>query len=344
MQRRPVRRSDLVWVLGLALSVAWGASAVFAAEQRQTVQLGAHLRFGSLTQLGSMSFLYRDDGAGAPAAFSITGDEAATDRIDGRNHDVNGNLVGSGDRAGIALDVAASALTVDGRETIQGTLSIQAQVPSVDVPSYVHVLLENANLTYTSNTTLNNQTIGDPAHYQIVVVKDCKLTLKGASTGYGVLVVYDSTATGGNAKLELEDTSKWYGVILFYSGNSSSNDQRFALGKHSGDCSSGGGSGKGKGGSWLPSQTPWWQRALTMLSGERSAFADDSSGKGKGASSCAAGSGVQVIGAVIARGYQFKISAPTGGLYDIFYSSTAVNNVDNMLGNTKFTWEKWRER
>ena len=376
-RRIPMRSLLLTTAVCLGVGMMPGAPAC-AAEQRQVVVQGRHLAFGGLPQLGAVTFLARSEESGGASGkvggsgkgkghgalpaqepwwqrplamvtdgvayansgggkgkgnsntlFQILGDDASVDRVDGRNYNTSFVLTGSGNRPGVALDVAQSYLTTN-RVTLAGSSpTIQDNIdPSMDVGSYVNFLAPRANATYTSNTTLNNQNIGGPANYQIVVVKDCTLTLKGTTTGYGILVVYDSLVTGGNARLVMQDTANWYGVILFYTGNSAGNAERFTIGQQNG----GGGGG---GGSWLPVQTPWWQRALAMLSGERPAYAG-----GGGA----AGTGCRVLGAVIARAYQFTVQVPNKGVADIYYSSATINNIDNFLQGTKFLWENWRER
>ena len=355
----------MVLVAALVVAVGMVGVPAFAAEQRHVVVTGRHLLFGGLAQIGAVTFIARTDdtnvgsqdgggpsGSGkgkgkgslpsqqpwwqralalltgerqafasgkgkgqgdAGADFVIDGDDATLNRVDGRNHDASGTLVGSGDKPGVALDVDQSELSTSD-VTIQGSFPIQPNIESVDVESYVVYLSARADTTYTTNTTLTDQTIGGPSDYHTVVVKDAKLTLKGTTTGYGTLVLYDTQPGNGNCELRMEDTAKWYGMILVYSGDTPGNSDKVKLriGKQNGG---GSGGGKGKG--------------------------DSGKGKGGGAT---AGSGVQIIGGLMAEGRDVTLEFPNSAVGDIFYSSATIANADLIFTGGDFLWDDWRER
>ena len=217
MRRMLARPMAVVTALAVAVGMIPWAPA-FAAEQRQASVRGRHTRFGTLTQAGALTLIYRNDNSGA-ADFSITGYSTAKNFIDGRNYYLNGNLVGSGDREGVGYDFGVSYLAIDGKETITGSPATQS-ISTIDVKSLVNNLKPYANTTYTSTTTLTNQTIGGPDNFQVVLVNNTKLTLAGTSKGYGLLIINDTTPGQGQASLTLTDQAQWYGVIVAYTEDS----------------------------------------------------------------------------------------------------------------------------
>ncbi len=211
------------WLLGL-LCVAGAAGTAVADERKEVAVEGAHLLFGDLTQIGAVSLFSRD----GEHDFEIDGDDPALDRIDGRNHDLAGDLVGSGDRPGIATDVSDS--DIDMQDTaVTGSVSVQGAAASFDVNQYVDFLRARADLILTENTTYNGGSIGSSTDYQIVVAENVQLFLDSGFTGYGVLVLYDTDPGQGQAQLRMTDQAKWYGVILCYSGDTPGDSDKIRM-------------------------------------------------------------------------------------------------------------------
>lgn len=296
-------------------------------------------------------------------SFVVDGDVAAKDRVDGRNYAIDGTTpLGSGDKPGIALDVLDDYLTTS-NVTVNGSSPvIQENISTVDVKAYIDYFKNRADVTITSNTTYNGGTIGGPTDYKIVYLKDAKLYLKGAFTGYGVLAIEDTNPGGGLPELRMEDTAKWYGAIIVYSADTSgaSDKMKLQFGKQNGGGGGGSGSGKGSGSSHLLSPS-LWQRALAWVGLTASeAYADSGSGKGSGSSGkgsggsgkgsgsgsgVAAGAGVKVYGLVLVEGRDIKVEFPNGGaVADLWYCSQALVNVDNKINTVRFKWEDWREK
>ncbi len=280
--------------------------------------------------------------ATAAYIFTVDGDAAAKDRIDGRNYAIDGTTpLGSGDKPGIALDVLDDYLTTSDVTVNGSSPVIKENISSVDVKSYVDYFKNRADVTITSNTTYNGGTIGGPTDYKVVYLKDAKLYLKGAFRGYGVLAIEDTNPGGGLPELRMEDTAKWYGAILVYSLDTAGQSDKMKLqfGKQNG----------GGGSSHLFEEPSLWRRALAWVGlAMPEAYADSSSGKGKGSGGgggVAAGAGVKVYGCVLVQGRDVKIEFPNGGaVADIWYCSQALVNVDNKINSTRFQWEKWREK
>lgn len=284
----------LLGVVAMAPALCFGA-----AEEKEVVVSGARLLFGELPQPSALSLLSRD----GVADFEVDGDDAALDRIDGRNHDLTGALTGSGDKAGVATDVNASQVETSD-VTLAGSVPIEGNVSPFDVASYVNFLRARADLVLTENTTYTGGTIGSPSDYQVVVLENAKLFLKGGFTGYGVLVLYDTDPGNGQAELRMEDQATWSGVIVSYTGD-----------------------------------TPGESDKIRMRFGDQAG----GSGKGKG-HGVAAGDGVQVLGLVIAAGREIEVKFPSGAVADLYYSSAAVANVDADLQTKPYDWERWREK
>ena len=246
MRRRLERPMALVTMLIVTVGMITGAPA-FAAEQRQVVIARAQkFRFGALSNAGAVTFIFRNDASGGDVTpdFTVSGYDATKDRIDGRNHDLNGNLVGSGDKTGVAWDKDAAYMTIDGKQTITGSPATQANIPTIDVYTVIDQLIAKADITYTNTTTLNNTNIGSSGNYKIVVVKNTKLTMKGTSAGYGIMIVYDDKA-GGGAGINLEDQSSWQGVIVTYTGKANNGHASDKIKLQFGKTSTAGAAGTG---------------------------------------------------------------------------------------------------
>ncbi len=291
--------------------------------------------------------------ATAAYIFTVDGDEAAKDRIDGHNYVIDGEVpLGSGDVPGIALDVLDDYLETSD-VTVDGSVAIQENVATVDVKAYIDYYANRADITITSNTTYDGGTIGGPTDYQIVHLQDAKLFLQGDFKGYGLLVIEDTNPGGGLPELRMEDTAKWYGAILVYSVDTpgSSDKMRLRFGKQNGSGGSGSGegsgedsgegsgedSGKGSGSSRLMDEPSLWERALAWVglvasdahadsgkgSGEddsgdgKGSGEDEDSGKGSGEEEedddVGAGEGVKVYGMILAQGRDVEIEFPNGG-------------------------------
>ncbi|MBI5851035.1 MAG: hypothetical protein HZB39_08395 [Planctomycetes bacterium] len=135
--------------------------------------------------------------------------------IDGRNHDVNRVLVGSGDTYGISIlppgspaDLlsrltAAEQLRVNG---LGGPPSVGLSTATIDVPALVAELRNAAQIVITNGNvagvTWGNASAGP--HY--IVFRDGDLRITGNSTGSGVLVV-----TG---ELTITGRLAWNGIVL----------------------------------------------------------------------------------------------------------------------------------
>ncbi len=427
MKRMPMVGMWWLAVVGCAGLLLGGANdSAFAAESKEIVITARHLNLSSMSQLGAVTFIHRDDddeeededsgkgdgsdegsdegsgdddegsGKGGDSArrldgpplwqralawvglwptnvyataayiFTVDGDEAAKDRIDGHNYAIDGEVpLGSGDVPGIALDVLDDYLETSD-VTVDGSVSVQENVATVDVKAYVDYYANRADITITSNTTYDGGTIGGPTDYQIVHLQDAKLFLQGDFKGYGLLVIEDTNPGGGLPELRMEDTAKWYGAILVYSVDTpgSSDKMRLRFGKQNGsggsgeDSGEGSGedSGEGSGSSHLMDEPSLWERALAWVglvapdahadSGEGSG---EDSGEGSGEeeeedSEVDAGEGVKVYGLILAQGRDVEIEFPNGGaVADIWYCSEAVTAVDNKINTSRFMWEGWRE-
>ncbi len=212
-------------VIALGISIGMGVVQVAdAAEQKEFAVSAGHLLFGQLPQPAAVALLSRD----GEDDFEVDGDDAALDRIDGRNHDLSGDLVGSGDQPGIATDVGAADIEVED-VTVAGSVPVLGGIDPFDLPAYLDFLLARADVTITSNTTYDGGSIGSPTDYQIVVLENAKLFLQGNFTGYGILVLYDTNPGNGLAELRMEDQATWYGVILSYTGDSPGNSDKIRM-------------------------------------------------------------------------------------------------------------------
>lgn len=219
MRRMRMLERPMVMVMALAVAVGM-LPPVFAAEQRQVViSRSQKFRFGALSDAGAVTFIFRTDGSEGDTTpeFAISGYNATKNRIDGRNHDLDGNLVGSGDTIGLAWDKPEADMTLDGKVTITGSPATQYNYPTINVYDVIDQLIAKADITYTNTTTLNNENIGSAGNYKIVVVKNTKLNMNGNSAGYGILIMYDDRP-GGGATLNLNDQASWQGVIVTYTG------------------------------------------------------------------------------------------------------------------------------
>ncbi|MFH1768762.1 MAG: hypothetical protein ABH858_06355 [Candidatus Omnitrophota bacterium] len=136
--------------------------------------------------------------------------------INGYNHDIAGELIGSGDKPGIstnqdAMAVESNYITINGYPE-----AIQDEGGFVNVKNWVDYFARKADMVFNEDTVYDGGSIGAPSDYKVVYVDDSNLTLSGAFRGYGVLVMRDRSAQQGQVRLTMADTASWEGVVIVY--------------------------------------------------------------------------------------------------------------------------------
>lgn len=140
------------------------------------------------------------------ADFSMTG----TPNIDGRNHDINGNLLAPSalDKPGVGVIHAPDTTQVLGfASKIDGTKDVDYDTTIADPAQFVGEYINAADRVYTSGTYGSNMTWGSEASPQIVYCNG-DVKFNGNIEGWGILVVRgDLTLTG---------TFKFHGLVIAY--------------------------------------------------------------------------------------------------------------------------------
>jgi hypothetical protein len=166
--------------------------------------------------LGALNFATRH--SETSCSLIIEGEDDNSVVINGYNHDLNGNLVGSGDKPAVQIDIGEENVTTN-NVLLYGAPS--PTVGNVDITNLsiiselVNYVRQNADITITTDTTYTNTTIGGEDDYRFVYVDNSNLTLGNNFVGYGILVINDSTPTG-NTRLDMEGNAKWYGLVVCY--------------------------------------------------------------------------------------------------------------------------------
>lgn len=142
--------------------------------------------------------------------------------IDGRNHDVNGNLILPIDTNSVpgvgVLDPADSTTVAAYDSKINGSQDVITDPNLPDPSQYVSEYINAADYTYTSGV-YNSYIWGSPTSPRIVYC-DGNVKFNGSAEGWGMLIVQ------GN--LTLAGSFKWHGVVICY--NSASIDVQWASG------------------------------------------------------------------------------------------------------------------
>jgi hypothetical protein len=153
----------------------------------------------------------------SPVDFEIVG--AA--KIDGRDHDTNGNLTGDPGLAGVAVMTSADStevMTSGGSTKITATPKVKVDTTTSNPLDYVQEYLNNYDYRYTQadSPISGNITWGSANDPKIVVcyTPDTTVSVKfsGTCEGWGILVVH------GN--LNLAGTFTWHGLVIAYGDES----------------------------------------------------------------------------------------------------------------------------
>ncbi len=129
-----------------------------------------------------------------------------TPNIDGRNHDIDGNLLppSADDLPGVGVltSIPDSANVAAYGSKINGSEDVNVDPGMSDPSLYVNDYISAADRVYTSGTYGSNMTWGSAAAPEIVYCNATagKVKFTGTISGYGVLVVRGSIEISGNFK------------------------------------------------------------------------------------------------------------------------------------------------
>lgn len=153
----------------------------------------------------------------SPVDFRLQGSA----KIDGRDHDPDGNLTGDPGKPGVAVMTSADSTTVmnnGGSSGITGNPKVAVDTTTSDPLDYVQEYLNNYDYRYTQADSPINQNItwGGPDDPKIVVcyTPDTTVSVKfnGTCEGWGILVVHGD--------LNLAGTFTWHGLVIAYGDQS----------------------------------------------------------------------------------------------------------------------------
>lgn len=132
--------------------------------------------------------------------------------IDGRNHDINGNLQpGTDSKAGVlTLTGSDSAAVAAFSSRIFGSPQVSVDTAMSDPLNFVDEYIANADYTYNAGVYGSNETWGSAESPAIVVCDAAGSTVEftGNIEGWGILVV--------KGKLGLAGDFKFHGLVLVY--------------------------------------------------------------------------------------------------------------------------------
>lgn len=140
--------------------------------------------------------------------FSMNG----TPWIDGRNHDINGNLLSDGnDKAGVLTMTGGDSTTVAAYNSqITGSPQVNVDPDMANPLNYVDEYITDADYNYTAGKYGSNATWGSASSPVIVVCEAGTSSVEFAGTieGWGILVVKGNLALSGSFT--------FHGLVLVY--------------------------------------------------------------------------------------------------------------------------------
>ncbi|MDP8216883.1 MAG: hypothetical protein P9L98_06200 [Candidatus Kaelpia imicola] len=187
---------------------------LYAAEYKKETSITALKPQLSLGELELINLILTGD---SPSA-NIEGlaGSSETTIFDGRNHNIDGEVITGGNTA-IGCNISQDNLNISDvtLEGVNGTI-IDNVSYTLNMNALAPFLRKNANTIITEATTLQNTTLGSSENYHILYVNNVKLTLSTDFTGYGILYIEDRDHSPEEYILEMINNAKWYGVILIY--------------------------------------------------------------------------------------------------------------------------------
>jgi hypothetical protein len=136
---------------------------------------------------------------------------AGSAQVAGRNYDLTGALVGSGDTFGISIAAPATTanllatMTAGEQAAVTGGLGVDGTFTQAEVDEIVAQSRDAAQIVVT-NGVVPTATWGSTSGPQYIVYREGNLRITGNSTGAGLLVV--------NGDLTIRGTFTWYGVVI----------------------------------------------------------------------------------------------------------------------------------
>jgi hypothetical protein len=136
----------------------------------------------------------------APVNFNLTGHAG----VDGRNHNLDGTLTGSGDLPGVTTmnKTDSSNVAAAGGTNIVGNPPEKVDTSTVDPNAFLNEYLANADYVYNTSGTYAGQSWGSATSPVVVYCNagaDTSFSIKftGGVTGYGILVVQGNVQFNG---------------------------------------------------------------------------------------------------------------------------------------------------
>lgn len=141
-----------------------------------------------LKQIGAITFFAPQDAKNPYPQLKGFARHPKLSRVDGRNHTLEGKLVGTGDKPAVATNLKRNQILINRVSLINGK---KFNVDRFDISWLVDKLKEQADLVITKDTIYRGGKIGSPNDYKIVVVKGARLRLTQDFEGYGILILSD---------------------------------------------------------------------------------------------------------------------------------------------------------
>jgi site-specific DNA-cytosine methylase len=187
------KRRIKIWLMRLLIASVFFSLFIFDVNSevvRKVTLTGKELTFTGkrLDQLGAITFLVPDDATNPYPQLKGFARSPQLSRIDGRNHTLEGELVGSGDKPAVATNVNSNQLFIHRVTLINGK---KYNVEKFDLSWLVDQLKAQADIVIDKDTIYRGGSIGSPSDYKIVVVKGSRLRLTQDFEGYGILILTD---------------------------------------------------------------------------------------------------------------------------------------------------------
>ncbi|MDD5613660.1 MAG: hypothetical protein PHQ54_01150 [Candidatus Omnitrophica bacterium] len=212
----------------LAVLTLFLSSYAYALDYRKITYASATKSELNISELGMFNFII--SGSSPSAVITALGAGAEATVISGSNHDYNGETLEEGGKPAIRLSTTEDNLTTS-NITLEGTpSSIEGSIAyEIDTKNLAIFLRKNADLVYSSDTTLSNTSIGSSGSYKIVYVNNARLTLSNNFTGHGVLYIEDSSLSDHEPLLQMLNNAAWYGLIIINQPNGGTKTSKILL-------------------------------------------------------------------------------------------------------------------